>query len=167
MMGNTKPGSHHRAWSTTTAVFSTMMTEVAYHRSRLAFLLVLLSPLYAPNSVAAEAREAARTKKVDFNYQIRPILSDKCFRCHGPDARNRKAGLRLDTKEGAFAGLKSGGHAIVPGQLEESELVWRVTADDESERMPPKSLGRTLSAREIELLKQWIEQGAEWNDHWS
>jgi hypothetical protein len=115
----------------------------------------------------ARAAEPSTARKVDFNYQVRPILSDKCFKCHGPDARNRKAGLRLDTKEGAFAGLKSGGHAIVPGKLEESELVARITAEDETDRMPPKSLGRTLTAQEIELLKRWVEQGAEWKDHWS
>ncbi len=106
-------------------------------------------------------------KKVDFNFQVRPILSDKCFNCHGPDARQRKAGLRLDTKEGAFGINKSGGHAVVPGHLDDSDLVARITAEDESERMPPKSLGRSLSTEEIDLLKQWIEQGAEWKSHWS
>ena len=113
------------------------------------------------------AAEPDPARKIDFNYQIRPILSDKCFNCHGPDAGKRKAGLRLDTKDGAFAKLKSDGHAIVPGNLEESELVARITAEDETERMPPKSLGRTLTAQEIELLKRWVEQGAEWKDHWA
>ncbi|MGC8640165.1 MAG: DUF1553 domain-containing protein [Isosphaeraceae bacterium] len=121
--------------------------------------------LFLGTSVLAGSPAAA--KKVDFNYQIRPILSDKCFNCHGPDAGKRKAGLRLDTKAGAFAKLKSDGHAIVPGNLDESELVYRITADDETDRMPPMSLGRSLSAREIELLKQWIAQGAEWKDHWA
>ena len=106
-------------------------------------------------------------KKVDFNFQVRPILSDKCFNCHGPDARQRKAGLRLDTKEGAFGTNKSGGHADRAGNLDDSDLVARITAADESERMPPKSLGRSLSAEEIDLLKQWIEQGAEWKPHWA
>ena len=79
----------------------------------------------------------------------------------------RKAGLRLDTKEGAFGTTKSGDHAIVPGNLDASELFWRITAEDQSERMPPKSLGRSLSLEEINLLKRWIEQGAEWKAHWS
>jgi hypothetical protein len=115
----------------------------------------------------SRAAEPAATKKIDFNYQIRPILSDKCFNCHGPDAGKRKAGLRLDTKDGAFAALKSGGHAIVPKDVEESELVARINAEDETDRMPPRSLGRTLSSREIELLTRWVEQGAEWKDHWA
>ncbi len=133
----------------------------AYHVLGLTAGMVLLS-----TSPALAGSPAAATK-VDFNHQIRPILADKCFNCHGPDAGKRKAGLRLDTKEGAFAKLKSDGHAIVPGNLEDSELVYRITADDETERMPPKSLGRSLSPREIELFKQWIAQGAEWKDHWA
>src|SRR6516165_699397 len=110
--------------------------------------------LFAGALLAAPA-PAADT--IDFNRDIRPILSDKCFNCHGPDPRQRKAGLRLDTREGAFGTTKSGGHAIVPGDLEASEMAWRITAEDETERMPPKSLGRSLSPREISLLKQWIE----------
>ena len=106
-------------------------------------------------------------KRVDFNFQVRPILSDKCFNCHGPDSRQRKAGLRLDTREGAFGINKSGGHAIVPGNLEDSDLVARVTAEDESQRMPPRSLGRSLSTAEIDVLKRWIEQGAQWKPHWA
>jgi hypothetical protein len=127
--------------------------------------VVLILP--ALGAFRAGASEPSPVKKVDFNYQIRPILSDKCYRCHGPDAKQRKAGLRLDTKEGAFAQLKSDGHAIVPGNLEESELVARITAEDEADRMPPKSLGRTLTPREIDLLKTWIEQGALWKEHWA
>ncbi|MFO0890009.1 MAG: DUF1553 domain-containing protein [Isosphaeraceae bacterium] len=118
-------------------------------------------------AIPGHGAEPTASRKVDFNYQIRPILSDKCFHCHGPDPRNRKAGLRLDTKEGAFAALKSGGHAILPGDLEESELVARITAEAEVDRMPPKSLGRSLTAQEIELLKRWVAEGAEWKDHWA
>ncbi len=145
-------------------------TELADSRIPIAWALpawrmvVALSLLAA--SVAGGA-EPASSRKIDFNYQIRPILSDKCFNCHGPDIRKRKAGLRLDTKAGAFARLKSDGHAIVPGNLDESELVARITAEDETDRMPPKSLGRTLTPREIDLLKRWIEQGAEWKNHWA
>jgi len=107
------------------------------------------------------------SQKVDFNFQVRPILSDKCFNCHGPDPRVRKAGLRLDIKEGAFGATKSGNRAVVPGNVEESELVQRITALDETERMPPKSLGRLLSPVEINLLKRWIQQGALWQAHWA
>ncbi len=106
-------------------------------------------------------------KAIDFNFQVRPILSDKCFNCHGPDSRQRKAGLRLDTRDGAFGTTKSGSRAIVPGDLDESELIARITSDDEGERMPPKSLGRPLSAAEIETLKEWVAQGADWKPHWS
>ena len=105
--------------------------------------------------------------KVDFNFQVRPILSDKCFNCHGPDSRQRKAGLRLDTKEGALGENRSGGRAIVPGNVEESDLIARIRADDPSERMPPKSLGRSLSTAEIDVLRRWIEQGADWKPHWA
>ena len=89
---------------------------------------VFLDSVDAGRSVTSGGRrgsgaEPTASKRIDFNYQIRPILSDKCFNCHGPDPRKRKAGLRLDTKDGAFAKLKSDGHAIVPGNLDESELV--------------------------------------------
>jgi hypothetical protein len=119
-------------------------------------------------AILVRAKEpSAASNKISFNFQIRPILSDKCFSCHGPDPRNRKAGLRLDTRAGAFGELRSGGHAIVPRHLDESELVARITAEAEADRMPPRVLGRTLSSQEIGLLKRWIEQGAEWKDHWS
>ncbi len=120
-----------------------------------------------PMNPAAFGGDPRSPRKVDFNFEIRPILSDKCFKCHGPDARNRKAGLRFDTREGAFAETESGGRAVVPGKLDESELYRRITASDEAERMPPKSLGRTLSPQEIDILKRWIEQGGEWQSHWS
>ena len=103
---------------------------------------------------------------VDFNRDIRPILSDNCFQCHGPDKARRKANLRLDTEEGAFADL--GDHrALVPGDLGKSELFRRISADDEQERMPPKKAGRPLTDRQIALVRRWIEQGAKWQKHWS
>jgi Protein of unknown function (DUF1549)/Protein of unknown function (DUF1553)/Concanavalin A-like lectin/glucanases superfamily/Planctomycete cytochrome C len=136
-------------------------------RSFSAKALVLLAVLALMPAHLALASDDGRSQRVDFNFQVRPILSDKCFNCHGPDARNRKAGLRLDIKEGAFGTTQSGAHALVAGDLEASELYWRITAEDESERMPPKSLGRSLSAGEVKLLKRWIEQGAEWKTHWA
>src|SRR5262249_57292137 len=128
--------------------------------------LWLAASAWAGPSVA-DGAEPPSARKVDFNFQVRPILSDKCFKCHGPDTGNRKAGLRLDTKDGAFGESESGAVAGVPGRLDESELYRRITAEVESERMPPKSLGRTLSPAEIDILKRWIEQGAEWQSLWS
>jgi hypothetical protein len=103
---------------------------------------------------------------VDFNRDIRPILSDKCLHCHGPDAEDRKADLRVDTEEGIFMDL--GGYAaVVPGKPEESELMVRVLHDDEDELMPPPDSNKVMTAREKDLLGRWITEGAEWQDHWS
>ena len=101
-------------------------------------------------------------KPIDFNRDIRPILADKCFKCHGPDARERKGKLRLDNRRDATAPAASGSPAIVPGKLDDSELYQRITADDPDERMPPPKSGKTLSAAEVAQLKTWIEQGAEY-----
>jgi hypothetical protein len=103
---------------------------------------------------------------VDFNRDIRPILSNHCAACHGPDAHARKAGLRLDRKDDAFAKHRSGRHALVPGDLAASELWARVSADD-NERMPPPRFGKPLSREQIALLRRWIEQGASWKEHWA
>ena len=94
--------------------------------------------------VRATASEPQATS-VEFNRDIRPILSDNCFHCHGPDKAQRKADLRLDTEEGAFAELESGGHAIVRGNVSESELVRRIMSEDDDERMPPPDSGRKLT----------------------
>jgi len=103
---------------------------------------------------------------VDFNRDIRPILSAACFQCHGPDAANREADLRLDTREGALADL--GGYAaIVAGKPRQSELLRRVVASAADERMPPPAAGKRLSDQQIDLLRQWIEQGARWSTHWA
>jgi hypothetical protein len=103
---------------------------------------------------------------IDFNRDIRPILADTCFKCHGPDPQQRTGGLRLDTQEGLLA--ESDGHrAVVPGNVAASELISRITSADPDVQMPPKSSGRELTARQIELLKQWITQGAPWSGHWA
>lgn len=101
-----------------------------------------------------------------YNRDIRPILSDKCFPCHGPDAKNRQAELRFDLPESALA-LRDGRRAIVPGDLQTSELVRRVTSRDPDEQMPPPSSGHKLTANEIDLLGKWIAGGAKWEKHWS
>jgi len=102
----------------------------------------------------------------DFGRDILPILSDKCFHCHGPDAGARKAGLRLDTKEGAFR-VKKGKAVIIPGKSAESELIQRILSKDETEVMPPPEAKRTLSDKQKELLKAWIDNGAKWDQHWA
>jgi len=105
-------------------------------------------------------------EKIDFNKQIRSILSNRCFACHGPDDEEREAGLRFDTAEGALADL--GGYAaIVPGRPEESTLIERITTDDPDLRMPPATHGDPLSPSEIKLMTDWIRQGAEFARHWS
>ncbi len=103
----------------------------------------------------------------NFDKQIRPILSDKCYACHGPDEHKRKAGLRLDRKESAFGALKSGRHAVVPGRPEESALVARIRSADPEEKMPPPDSNKKLSHEESGLLMRWIESGAEWKEHWA
>ncbi|WP_149304972.1 DUF1553 domain-containing protein [Pareuzebyella sediminis] len=105
---------------------------------------------------------------VDFNFHVKPILSDKCFACHGPDMANQKADLRLDTEEGAFKTLlESGGYPIVPGDLEHSMVYQRVTSTDPDIKMPPPEFNVALSEYEIEVIKKWIEQGAEYKKHWA
>ena len=103
---------------------------------------------------------------VDFARDIRPLLSDNCFACHGPDAKQRKADLRLDTREGALVYI-DGTSAVVPGRPSESELVRRVTTDDEDDLMPPPDSGKKLDATQKALLQRWIAEGAEYELHWS
>lgn len=103
----------------------------------------------------------------DFNRQIQPILAENCFACHGPDAQQRKAGLRFDVKEGALAKLPSGRRAIVPGQAAASALVDRVSSTDPAHIMPPPASRKKLKKEEIDLLRRWIETGADWRPHWA
>jgi len=108
-------------------------------------------------------------KVVDYNFHIRPIFSDRCFKCHGPDANQRKAKLRLDTEEGLYAALKDNpeGHVIVRGEPGQSELYNRISSSDTSTLMPPPSSNLKLSPHEVELVKKWIQQGAEYKKHWA
>ena len=109
---------------------------------------------------------ADETPAVDFNRDIRPILSNVCFACHGPDAKQRKAELRLDVKPGLFGEGATPG-VIVPGKLADSELFQRITSKDEDERMPPADAPRKLTPKQIDLIRRWIEQGADWQQHWA
>src|SRR4051812_13624858 len=106
---------------------------------------------------------------VDFARDVRPILSDNCFKCHGPDAAARKGELRLDVLDPKLGPLaKRDGYAVVaPGNLDDSVMISRVTSDDPDEKMPPAKANRTLSAAQIETLKKWVAQGAKWGKHWS
>ncbi|WP_257669888.1 PSD1 and planctomycete cytochrome C domain-containing protein [Parapedobacter tibetensis] len=106
---------------------------------------------------------------VDYNFHIRPILSDKCFACHGPDHNSREADLRLDTEAGAYKALSktAGMHAIVPGHPNQSEVYLRITSDDELLRMPPATSNLTLTNYEVKLIERWIRQGAEYKPHWA
>jgi hypothetical protein len=131
-------------------------------RSFLPILPLLVMPASGPLAAAAESLPAV----VEFNRDIRPILSENCFTCHGPDRARRKADLRLDTEAGAFADL-GGSRAIEPGDPDKSELLRRVATDNRRERMPPAKSGRRLTERQIQLLRRWIEQGAKWQAHWS
>lgn len=121
-----------------------------------------LEPAAAANSPAAGPPPA-----IDYARQVRPLLSDRCFRCHGPDEAERQAGLRLDQRDAAIAKLATGVVAIQPGDAAQSELVARILSTDPDKQMPPPDSGKTLSAAEIGLLKAWVEQGAPWKDHWS
>jgi cytochrome c553 len=123
-----------------------------------------------PEAVAPATASAAETgpATVSFNKDVRPILADNCYACHGPDGNRRKMGLRLDREESAKAPLPSGEVAIVPGHPEASALFRRVTDADEEVRMPHVSSGKErLSADQIETLRLWIEEGARWQPHWS
>ena len=104
---------------------------------------------------------------VDFNREVRPLLSDRCFACHGPDSAKREAGLRLDTFEGATAVLKDGARAIVPGKPGESELFARIHTTDPDDLMPPSKLNRPLTDPERRVLVRWIAEGAPYDRHWA
>ncbi len=110
---------------------------------------------------------AAPAKKLDFNRDVRTILSDNCFRCHGFDDKTREGGLRLDTSEGATAKLESGVHAIVAGNPDMSGIIARITSTNPDEVMPPPSTGKKITPAQVETLKQWIREGAEFKTHWS
>ena len=106
------------------------------------------------------------TEPLSFNRQVRPILSNHCFQCHGPDEGSRATDLRLDLKASALGDL-GGYRAVVPGQVDQSELISRIQHSDPDQKMPPNESGKRLTEREIQTLTQWIEQGAEWPEFWA
>ena len=136
--------------------------------------LLMLGSLYPSlatiaGSISTSTAEptSPKTRNVDFNREVRPILAKNCFACHGQDEAKRAKGLRLDLREGAVKPLKSGETAIVPGDLDSSALVLRITEEDETLRMPPKKHGNPLTPAEIDVLKRWIGEGAEYAAHWA
>jgi hypothetical protein len=140
-----------RAWLTAGAIF---VATVEAHA-------------FGDRSPTAGGPAQKRSGSLSFNRDIRPILADKCFNCHGPDATQRKAKLRLDRPETATAPAASGSPAIVPGKPEESELYLRIISTDADEKMPPAKTGKPITSAEIETLKSWIAAGARYEGHWA
>ncbi len=140
--------------SATQLVLQSPLRSAVWLRALLGVACLWLTPL------AAQA-------PVDFARDVRPILSDRCFACHGPDAAKREAGLRLDVRDVAVKKLASGRAAIVPGDSTLSELVRRLTVHDPDERMPPAASKLTVSPSEVEVLRRWIDEGAAYTLHWS
>ena len=106
-------------------------------------------------------------EKIQFNRDIRPLLSDNCFACHGPDEHERKGKLRLDITEGGAFEDRDGFQAIIRNDADNSEIIARMISDDEDEIMPPPETGKKLNPQQIELIKRWINEGAEYEGHWS
>ena len=138
-------------------------------RHLLLILLVSVVVLSSCSEKESEADVLTTGNQISYNFHVRPILSDNCFACHGPDENKRESGLRLDNEEGAYAALKEnpGAHAIIPGKPEVSEVIKRITSTEKAEMMPPPESNLKLSESEIETLKKWIKQGAEYQPHWA
>ena len=124
------------------------------------FHIGIIASIYA-TCVYAQAEDG-----VQFGRDIRPIFSDVCFQCHGPDSESREAELRLDIRESVFAN-RVGPRLIVPGQPAQSELIRRITSSDPDVRMPPHDTGRQLSTDQVDAITRWVKQGAPWQEHWA
>ncbi|MGD9644872.1 MAG: PSD1 and planctomycete cytochrome C domain-containing protein [Pirellulales bacterium] len=152
-----------RSTTSGTAISSPLAQQRPWHAAWVAkpvgrALIVIVASQFMGSAAAAE---------IQFNRDIRPILSNNCFACHGPDSAKREAGLRLDREEDARAELESGETAIVPGDAAASALAARITTTDEGLRMPPVDSGKSLTADEVALLRAWIAAGAAYQQHWS
>jgi len=137
-----------------------MRLRWSFRRCRTAFLWVVLT-------LAALTPRLHAAPRVDFNREVRPLLSDTCFACHGPDASKVKGGLRLDDRDRALQAAKSGKAAIVPGQPDASELIARIETADADDRMPPAESHKVLTPAQKDLLRRWIAEGAEYQGHWA
>ena len=133
------------------------MRDITGHKSRTLALLAASSLSWSGNALGAP---------VDFQRQVRPALSDACFQCHGPDPATRLMDLRLDTREGAFS-KRPNGTPIIPGDPENSLVYQRLVASDKARRMPPEYSHKELKPEQIETIRTWIEQGANWEEHWA
>ncbi len=152
---NTRSGGFNRIQQECRTARGAGKIECGHYNRNVICTAVRLAPLFFA------AYQITLAAGVEFNRDIRPILSDKCFACHGPDAANRKTKMRFDIESGARI-------AIAPGDPAKSDIVRRITSEDTAVRMPPAYAGREkLSGREIGLIRQWIEQGAPWQKHWS
>jgi hypothetical protein len=131
--------------------------------------LVVVAAVYLGRNVASAPTAERIPDVVDFNFHIRPILSDRCFKCHGPDANQRKANLRLDTEAGLYQALKDNpdAHVIVNGKPESSELFRRLISEDTAQVMPPPYSNLTVSEYEKKLIRKWIDEGAKYEKHWA
>lgn len=147
-----------------TTRFSHARNMISFNRSLL--LLQLIAPLVLV-SFALSTQQILADETVDFNRDIRPILTTHCFACHGTDEKSREGDLRLDVRDGAVTKLESGKTAVVPGNSKNSELINRLATEDTDLIMPPEGEGDPLSKQEIKLLRRWIDQGAVWSQHWS
>src|SRR5688500_11232802 len=125
--------------------------------------LAALTPFVA----AAGGEKPSAPGRIDFNRDIRPLLSDRCFRCHGPDSAKRKAKLRLDLRDGVFRKMNAGWAVVKPRDPGKSELVRRITTDDLEEMMPPAESNLSLTDAEKALLTRWVAEGADYRPHWS
>ena len=131
------------------------------------WLLLVICSCSGPLTEDVKKEYASLPEDIDYNFHIKPILSDRCYTCHGPDPQTRKAGLRLDTESEAFRKLRSGNYAFVKGSIGNSEVIHRLTTNEPDKVMPPPESDLTISAREIAMIAKWLEQGSEWKEHWS
>ena len=145
------------------AILASKISDVMTHAGRYSPVGWLLPMILA----AAGSACAEESAQVDFSRDIRPLLSQYCFACHGPDESSREADLRLDRADAALAELASGTTAVVPGKPEASELLARITSDDPEQRMPPAASGHALNDEQIDRFRHWIAAGAKYDDHWS
>ncbi len=143
------------------------MTKMKMIRLRKSFLMNALTAALVGLTFSGVAAFAAAKDEVKFNRDIRPLMSDTCFHCHGPDAKARKGKLRLDIRDEALKPAKSGAIPIVPGKPEKSEIIKRIFTKDADDLMPPPDAHKTFTSAQKELFKRWVAQGAKYEAHWS